>query len=542
MNAPYDTDLSSPLLLRSESDEGVKDWFERNGRSNLDPLINLEERLLIIIISILTMIQSGFLVGAYYLPWLSMHIESSFITAVQHAITSKNLSLLQFLSLIKLSLSEKVTIFATAFVIPPILILINVFYTIVSIRSIGFGFLCRSTPATMYHFTKLTGGRIFFSGMNLLCKFQLVVFYMFITYLITMSKLQISTGKKSADLSVKGEYATTNRVAHEIRGGMISFLISVLSGSMALFIIHILSRRFVYIDQDCQTENEESRISSRGFNEIVDKTDYTGFRSPPASAFKRIPWTDALSHRYEDEDNNGLPFDSTCWDFTDLSGLTPNIDQDGDKDENNMDEPRPRHKHENLLPVIGLSDVLRFEICLLAIILWVPILTLPIFYVRVQGIFSFLIDSTSPQTSSINIWNILSLLMIGGISKIFNILSAIFFIHQVIISPVLLLSFYTVAWYRKETGSHETTSDRLWIKLSYPLASTIPFIIGMVIVINNIGFMSHSLFDQSYVCEYMLNMLNDENGECLVLQAQFGAGIWLFLTEGLCLETMYYIM
>jgi hypothetical protein len=54
--------------------------------------------------------------------------------------------------------------------------------------------------------------------------------------------------------------------------------------------------------------------------------------------------------------------------------------------------------------------------------------------------------------------------------------------------------------------------------------------------------MSHSLFDQSYVCEYMLNMLNDENGECLVLQAQFGAGIWLFLTEGLCLETMYYIM
>ena len=77
-------DLSSPLLLRSESDEGVKDWFESNGRRECDSIEGqesfdatymFEEKILTVFASISTMLQCGFLISSYFLPWLDTFVE-----------------------------------------------------------------------------------------------------------------------------------------------------------------------------------------------------------------------------------------------------------------------------------------------------------------------------------------------------------------------------------------------------------------------------------------------------------------------------------
>jgi hypothetical protein len=73
-------DLSAPLLLRSESDEGIKDWFEDDGYRPDDQVSSdntvqyVEETLLVLVLSILNMLQWGFLVGAFFVPWIDTYI------------------------------------------------------------------------------------------------------------------------------------------------------------------------------------------------------------------------------------------------------------------------------------------------------------------------------------------------------------------------------------------------------------------------------------------------------------------------------------
>ena len=74
-------DLSAPLLLRSESDEGIKDWFEDDGYRPEDQVSSdntvqyVEETLLVLLVSILNMLQWGFLVGAFFVPWIDTYID-----------------------------------------------------------------------------------------------------------------------------------------------------------------------------------------------------------------------------------------------------------------------------------------------------------------------------------------------------------------------------------------------------------------------------------------------------------------------------------
>jgi len=398
--------------------------------------------------------------------------------------------------------------------------------------------------------------RVIMNGLQLISKYQLVPFYMIIIY-ISIATLELSIGSSNnSESSIWNQFLTTCSIVHAMRGGLISYIVAVSTGTLALLFLRMLSER-MDLFMDRTVDNFMSQETSKT------RTNSIGFRSPPISAFKKIPWKEShLNNADEDEVHSDIdPYDESIrLHLTSQFCVrdTLSIDRDTNDDKNSIlnqsdtdkghifPENYPGEAHLDAIPShIGFSDILHFEVCVLSIILWVPIFTLPIFHVRAKGVLSYLMDTSYGQSKSINLWEILGLLMKSGDSTLFNMITLLFILHQTILCPVILVACYIKAWYREEMiRVHRHTSKRLWEHYIYQSSSSIPFVIGAVVVLKNLQLFNEHQFNQSYICDQLMkifHLMNQEKQTCLILEARVGAGLWFLLVEGLCLEILFII-
>mmetsp|Transcript_7799 Transcript_7799/g.10152 ORF Transcript_7799/g.10152 Transcript_7799/m.10152 type:complete len:304 (+) Transcript_7799:1-912(+) len=171
--------------------------------------------------------------------------------------------------------------------------------------------------------------------------------------------------------------------------------------------------------------------------------------------------------------------------------------------------------------------VLAWEFGLLAILLWIPSVTLPLFQVTYTGFASSFMPST---TNTVYFLQIPKLIWLNGIaantSMVWILLCTITSVIHVMLVPLVVLYYCVTAWWNPRSVK--------WLHCLHPNANTLSFAGGIILLVQSLESVGTFLVSDTYgVCQKFDDLLGET---CLNLSGQVGMGAWSCLGQALALE------
>mmetsp|Transcript_11473 Transcript_11473/g.16143 ORF Transcript_11473/g.16143 Transcript_11473/m.16143 type:complete len:580 (-) Transcript_11473:59-1798(-) len=171
--------------------------------------------------------------------------------------------------------------------------------------------------------------------------------------------------------------------------------------------------------------------------------------------------------------------------------------------------------------------VVAWEFGLLAILLWIPSVTLPLFEVTYTGFASSFMPST---TNTVYFLQIPKLIWSNGVaaqtSTLWILLCTIASVMHVMLVPLVVLYCCVTAWWNPRSVK--------WLHCLHPNANTLAFAGGLILLVQSLQSVGSTLVNDSYgLCQKFDDLLGET---CLNLTGKVGMGAWSCLGQALALE------